>query len=282
MNNQTCCVIGYPIAHSLSPVIHNALYDIYNINCSYTIREVPPGELGRFIQDTQTMNLAGFNITMPYKKEIISHLSADPRLSSVNTVAVREGKLFGTSTDEAGFKKSLSEEGFSYEGKKIVFIGAGAVTGTLAADARKEGAEKITLLNRTLSNAQNLAAGIRADVDVFDSKKTYACIEECDLLVNTTPLGMVGCPSFECFDFLSNLRGDTLVCDLIYQPFITKFLMEATKRGNPTLGGISMLIWQAFFAFEFIFGILPTEEDKETVLKIIEDRQAPIPTLDNQ
>lgn len=282
MKNQTCCVIGYPIAHSLSPVIHNALYDIYDIDCTYIIREVKPGELGRFISDIKNLNLRGFNITMPYKKEIIPYLSVSPSLSSVNTVAVREGKLFGTSTDEAGFMKSLSEEGFSYENKKIVFIGAGAVTGTLAADAKKKGAGKITLLNRTLGNAQKLAAQVRADIDVFDSRKTYACIEECDLLVNTTPLGMVGCPSFERFDFLSNLREDTLVCDLIYQPFITKFLMEATKRGNPTLGGISMLIWQAFYAFEFIFGILPTEKDKETVLKIIEDRQAPVPTLDNQ
>ena len=116
-----------------------------------------PGELGSFISEIPKMNLRGFNITMPYKKEIIPYLSQDPRLESVNTVAVRNGKLMGTSTDEAGFAKSLQEEGFSYKNKSIVFIGAGAVTGMLAADAAAKGAKQITLLNRTLEKAQILA-----------------------------------------------------------------------------------------------------------------------------
>ena len=91
---------------------------------------------------------------------------------------------------------------------------------------------------------------------------------------------MAGCPSFESFDFMANLRPGALVCDLIYHPFTTKFLIEASKHGNPTLGGISMLIWQAFYAFDFFFGILPTEEDKSAILQIIEDRQTPAPSIE--
>ncbi len=278
MNDQTCCVIGYPIAHSLSPLIHNTLYEIYNIDCNYTIREIQPGELKNFILEIPQTNMRGFNVTMPYKKEIIPYLSEDPQTKSVNTVAVRQGMLMGTSTDEAGFLKSLTEEGFSYKNKKIVFIGAGAVTGMLASDAAAKGAKKITLLNRTISNAQKIAESIGAKSDVFDSSKAHPAIKECDLLVNTTPLGMNGFPSFQSFGFLRDLQMDTLVCDLIYNPFATEFLLEASRRGNPTLGGISMLIWQAFYSFDFFFGIMPTKEDKEIIVQKIEDRQEPAPS----
>jgi len=280
MNNQNCCVIGFPISHSLSPVIHNTLYEIYDIGCSYIIREIKPGDLKSFVEGIPQLNLRGFNVTMPYKKEIIPYLSEKTELSSVNTVAVREGRLIGTSTDEAGFARSLAEEDFSYENKKIVFIGAGAVTGTLLADAARKGAKKITLLNRTVQNAKDMAGRYGAYAESFDSKNKYACIEECDLLVNTTPLGMKGCPSFESFDFIANLRPETLVCDLVYHPFATVFLLEASRRGNRTLGGISMLIWQACYAFEFFFGIMPTEADKEVIVQKIEDRQVPAPSLE--
>jgi shikimate dehydrogenase len=280
MKNQTCCVIGYPVSHSLSPLIHNSLYEIYGIDCTYTIREVKPGELKKFVEEIPQISLRGFNITMPYKKEIIPYLSEDPPTGSVNTVAVRDGMLIGTSTDEAGFLKSLDEEGFSYKNKKIVFIGAGAVTGMLAADAASNGAKKITLLNRTVANALAIAEKTGAQADAFDSKKTYPCIEECDLLVNTTPLGMNGCPGFESFGFIENLRPEALVCDLIYNPFDTKLLLKASRQGNPTLGGISMLIWQAFYAFDFFFGIMPTEQDKSVVLQEIEGRQVPDPLIE--
>lgn len=279
MKNQTCCVIGYPISHSLSPLIHNALYELYSIDCTYTIREIQPGQLDRFVKDIKDLNLRGFNVTMPYKKEIIPYLSRDPGLLSINTVCIQDGLLSGISTDEAGFAKSLQEENFSYENKKIAFIGAGAVTGILAADAIKKGAKQIDLLNRTLANAQQLAASVGGNAHIFDTTNSYRCIEECDLLVNTTPLGMRGCPKFKSYDFLGNLRQQTLVCDLIYQPFTTEFLMEASRRGNPTLGGISMLVWQAFYAFHFMFGIMPSEKDKEYILKIIEDRQEPTPSF---
>lgn len=280
MKNQTCCVIGYPVSHSLSPLIHNTLYEIYGIDCNYAIHEVKPGELGNFIKEVPQMNLRGFNITMPYKKDIIPYLSENPQVGSVNTVAVREGMLIGTSTDEAGFARSLDEEGFSYRNKKIVFIGAGAVTGILARDAAAKGANSITLLNRTLANAQGIAKETGASADVFDSKKTYRCIGQCDLLVNTTPLGMKGCPGFESFAFLESLRPNTLVCDLIYHPFTTQLLLEASRRGNPTLGGISMLVWQAFYAFDFFFGIMPTEQDKAAIIQKIEDRHVPAPSLE--
>ena len=266
---RACCVIGYPIRHSLSPVIHNALYERYGINCTYSICEVEPGGLGQFVAEIPDKNIWGFNVTMPYKKDILPYLSNKPDTGSVNSVAVRDGKLIGISTDEAGFAKSLAEAGFTYQDKNIVFIGAGAVTGALAHDAAQKGAKSITLLNRTLEHAQAIAANIGGQAGTFDANRTYACIADADILINTTPQGMAGCPTFESFAFLKNANPSALVCDLIYRPLETDFLKQAASQGNQTLGGISMLIWQAFYAFEHFFGILPNEQDKELVLSKI-------------
>lgn len=271
MNQRICCVIGYPIRHSLSPVIHNTLYGIYNIGCEYVVKEVKPGEIKRFIDEIPENNICGFNVTMPYKKDIIPFLDNIPETNSVNSVAVRDGKLIGISTDEAGFLKSLGEKETSYENKKIVFIGAGAVTGALARDAAKKGAEKIILLNRTVDHAQYIAHEVKGDAQLFDPAITYGCIRDCDILINTTPMGMSGCPPFPSFDFLANLNSGALVCDLIYKPLETDFLKKAAERGNKTQGGLSMLIWQAFYAFHHFFGIMPSEKDKDIVLKKIKD-----------
>ena len=272
MKNKTCCVIGYPIRHSLSPVIHNTLYGIYGIGCEYVIEEVKPGEMCRFMDCIPVRNICGFNVTMPYKKEVIGYLDNVPATDSVNSVAVRDGKLIGISTDEAGFLKSLHEKGASYQNQKIVFIGAGAVTGALARDAAQKGAGKITLLNRTLENAARIADETGGEAMTFDAAKTYDCIRGCDILVNTTPQGMAGCPPFPGFGFLANLNPDALVCDLIYKPLETDFLKKAAQRGNRTQGGLSMLIWQAFYAFHHFFGVMPTERDKEIVLTKIKEQ----------
>jgi Shikimate 5-dehydrogenase len=271
MKQKNCCVIGYPIRHSLSPVIHNTLYGIYGIDCKYTISEVEPGSLDRFVAEIPANNICGFNVTMPYKKDIIPYLTEKPEGNSVNSVAVRNGKLIGISTDEAGFLKSLHEKGFDYKDRKIVFIGAGAVAGALARDAAKKGAAKITLLNRSTDHAQEIAVQTGGFAGKFDANKTYECIQRCDILINTTPQGMAGCPPFESFAFLQNLNPAALVCDLIYRPMETKFLKQAALQGNTTLGGISMLIWQAFYAFEHFFGILPNEKDKKINLEKIKD-----------
>jgi shikimate dehydrogenase len=267
---QTCCVIGYPICHSLSPVIHNTLYEIYKTDCEYGIREIEPGGLNGFVANIPANHICGFNVTMPYKKDIIPYLANTPDGGSVNSVAVRNGQLIGISTDEAGFLKSLQEKGFEYKGQKIVFIGAGAVAGALARDAAQKGAAAITLLNRSAEHAQIIAKEIGGNADSFNAGQTYDCIQNCDILINTTPQGMAGCPPFESFDFLHNVNSNALVCDLIYRPLETDFLKQAALQGNQTLGGISMLIWQAFYAFEHFFGILPNEQDKQIILEKIE------------
>lgn len=268
---MACCVIGYPIRHSLSPAIHNALYARYGLDCEYSVREVPPGGLGAFVEGIPAQGMAGFNVTMPYKQAIIPYLANRPAGGSVNTVAVRNGRLTGFSTDEAGFLKSLLEAGYQYQNRSVVFIGSGAVAGSLARDAVRRGAARVVLLGRSLKKARTLAAEIGCAAGVFDAAAACPEIEGCDMLVNATPQGMSGCAPFAGFAFLNGLPKTAPVCDLVYSPRETDLLKEAARRGNPALGGIHMLVWQAFYAFEHFFGILPDGKDKAHILSKIEN-----------
>lgn len=269
MQHKNFCVIGNPVAHSLSPLIHNTLYKIYGLPYKYFYREVTPDTLPQFIDRLQAEQICGFNITMPLKQDIFPHLAEQHSQTSINTVCVQQNGLCGYSTDEIGFHAALREHGGDFSDAAVVFIGAGAVTSSLAPYARRHGASRITVLNRTAAKAQKIAGTCAGEFGVFDCKKTYTAIREADILINTTPLGMISCPQFESFDFLANLSKKTLVCDLIYKPDPTVFLTKARQNGNATMSGIHMLIWQAFYAFEKFCGILPTQADKEQIMNLL-------------
>ncbi len=265
------CVIGHPVLHSLSPSIHNALYERYKIaDCVYSAIEVLPETLEQFIQNIPTQQIKGFNITMPLKTDILPYLyKQDGSVSNgANTVVVREGKLYGYSTDAAGFHKGLLNCGFDYTKKNIVFIGSGAVSQTLIHDASNRNPAKITVLNRTLEKAEALAHGTLVFADTLDAIARH--MPNCDLLVNTTPLGMSGMQqNFADLSFMEALPQKALVCDLIYSPAQTAFLAKAAQTGHKTLNGLPMLIWQAFYAFEQFLGILPNEKDYETISSML-------------
>ena len=260
------CVIGSPIAHSLSPVIHNTLYEIYGLDCSYGKRLVTPDTLESFLRAVSNEGISGFNITMPLKQDILPYLcEVSPGAEeSVNTVAVRSGKLYGYSTDARGFCASLRQIGMEYGGMNIVFIGAGAVTRLLCKDAAQKSAKSIAIVNRTVEKAQKIARFTNAVPDSLDNISRY--MKDCDLLVNTTPLGMSGTDcDFRSLDFLGLLPGRAAVCDLIYSPAQTSLLKAASARGLKTMNGLGMLIWQAFYSFEKWFGVMPSEADYAAV-----------------
>ena len=264
------CVIGYPIAHSLSPVIHNALYEMYGLDCQYTAYPVDHQSLDSFVGQIHSRGICGFNITMPLKQDILSHLDfvAHDAQDSINTVVVDHGKLCGYSTDAQGFYASLRSLGADYSDKNVVFIGAGAVTSLLCMDAASKQAKSIAVVNRTPCKAQKIAESCHAKAAGLDRIQDFML--QCDLLVNTTPLGMSGTGhNFENLDFIDLLPTCATVCDLIYSPPETDFLMKARTRGLQTMNGLGMLIWQAFYAFEKFCGILPTPQDYQTILSKI-------------
>ena len=264
MNILQYKVIGYPARHSLSPTIHNTLYKIYDIPGKYTFSEIEPSELKVFV-DRVKNELCGMNVTMPFKNEIIKYLDVNHAKYSVNTVKILNGRLIGHSTDEFGFTAALNETGCDIKNKKIVFLGAGAVTKALSFHIKNCGAD-VCILNRTIEKARELATQFKIKYGEFLNEEF---LSEADVIVNATPLGMINGKNFEDFSFLDILKKDTIVFDLNYSKKQTELEKNAEKRGLYAINGLSMLIWQAFGSFDIFFGIKPTVKDKEFIYNSI-------------
>jgi shikimate dehydrogenase len=260
-------VIGLPVCHSLSPAIHTRLYERYGIkNCTYSSCNIAPDDLSNFICRIPEENIGGFNVTMPLKHKILPFLDyTDTSVTDgANTVVVRHGELFGYSTDAAGFFQSLHDQRIQCADKNIVFLGCGTVAKILIRSMIPNNPARITILNRTADKAKRLADGKLVFADSIQNIGLY--MTECDLLIQTTPLGMEGTDQdFSDLSFLHQLNKTACVYDLIYHPARTRLLEQAALHGLNTINGLGMLIWQAFFAFEKFFGILPGREEYRSI-----------------
>jgi|LSQX01.3.fsa_nt_gb shikimate dehydrogenase len=253
-------VIGNPIEHSLSPQIHNTIYEYMNLNYNYVPFKVDSAELKTAIQGIKSLGIKGFNVTIPHKQKIIPYLdkvSEEAMLvGSVNTVKTTDGKLCGYTTDGEGFIKSLNRNNVNIKGKKVLVIGAGGSSRSISIRMAAEEIRSIIILNRTTEKAKAICDIINKNIkpiaiaDVFNDTKFNIYSEEADIIVNTTPVGMYPnnekCP----IDSFISLRPDTVVCDLIYNPRVTQFLSKAENKGCKTINGWGMLIFQAIAAFE--------------------------------
>ena len=275
------CVIGDPIAHSLSPAIYAPLFARHGIDAVYGKVRVCKGELPAFLQLAQEQNFGGFNATMPHKKDLLSlvdELGPSARLhQSVNTVVRCGQKWVGHSTDGDGFSLSLKEQGLSLSGQDVLLLGAGGASSTIALTAMAQDARSLTILNRTAEKAEALAAfverqtGRRCAFGAMEPDAMVRAAERATLLINSTPLGMEGCQGdYEDFTFLDAFSGNT-VCDVIYKPAETRLMAEARRRGKQTVGGIGMLIWQGLAAFRLYFGIEPGKDDRAAVQQSLVD-----------
>lgn len=243
---------------------------MYGFDCTYGKYLVNSDNLSAFLSSLSEENIAGFNITMPLKQDIIPYLTyiSPEAKKGVNTVCVKPDGLYGYSTDAQGFYASLKQIDADYKNRNIVLIGAGAVAELLSKDAITKGAKHITFVNRTIEKAKNLSTEINADADSLSNISLY--MKNCDLLINTTSLGMNGTHhNFESLDFLNLLSKHAVVCDLIYSPMYTTFLQRAASRNLKTMNGLGMLIWQAFYSFEKWFQVLPSETEYATVFSKI-------------
>lgn len=244
-------VIGDPVSHSLSPLIYNTLFDMFHIKADYRAMCITPNTLGAFIASIPIHNIYGFNVTMPLKMAVMPYLrfrDPDARFG-VNTVCVTHRGLYGWSTDGDGFRISLAMDQFSYVDKRMVFIGCGGAGRSIIADALSQQIASLTIINRTPENAAVFTSDRRVRVCTFDDAERVC--RECDLLVNTTPLGMRGYPDqFEDLTFIEELPESALVVDIIYDPVETEFLAAAKAHGNKTYNGLGMLVWQALLAFQ--------------------------------
>ena len=248
-------VIGDPVLHSKSPVLHGAMLSALGLDAAYDARVVRRGELPDYLRWARDHGVAGFNATMPHKEDLLPLLDGiDPaaRLTgAVNTVCLREGAWVGFNTDGAGALSALGEVlGFDPAGSTVTLLGAGGAAKAVALALAEAGAERVRVCNRTLERAGELCARHpRLTPAPFDPDTLERLCRGADLLVNCTSLGMEGCPrQFEGFSFLDALPPHGAVFDLIYHPAETELLAQARRRGLRAMNGLPMLVWQAVLA----------------------------------
>ena len=264
-------VIGDPVLHSKSPVIHGAMLARLGLDdITYTARVVRRGELPDYLVWARENGVIGFNATMPHKEDLVPQMdeldAAARSIGSVNTVRLRDGKLSGHSTDGPGFLAALEHElHISPVGRTITLLGAGGAARAVACALAQAGAARVYVCNRTGERSAALCAldpSGRLIPCWFDHEALSRAAACSNLLVNCTNLGMEGCPGqFADFSFLDALPRGGAVYDLIYHPAETELLRQARRRGLAACNGLSMLVWQAVLALEYFLDRPLSRED---------------------
>ena len=249
-------VIGHPVGHSLSPVMHNAALRHLGIPAVYGSFEVRPEELGTALSGARALGIGGLSVTVPHKEAVMEWLEEiDPvaeRIGAVNTVLNREGRLFGTNTDWLGVKLSLLEAGVELSGKKAVVVGAGGAARAVVYALRELGAE-VEIYNRSFSRAENLARDFGAKAYALSEiNKAFG-----ELIVQTTSVGLKEWKSPVPKTVFKNFR---VAMDIVYVPLKTKFLSEAEDMGCKLIHGLRMLVYQGAEQFRIFTGHEPPVE----------------------
>ena len=254
-------VIGHPIAHSRSPLIHGSWLAEHRIDGSYEAIDVAPGELAAFFARLRSGEFAGGNVTIPHKEAVFALCdSVDPlatTIGAVNTLVVHDGKVHGSNTDYLGFLGNLDAEapGWSDGPNDAMVIGAGGAARAVLVALRRRDGGRVHVLNRTLGNAQALVDDIDGPFEAHGFDAFDELAPQTGLVVNTSSIGMHG-TRFDWLD-LALLPKTTLVTDIVYAPLITPLLAEARAQGLRTVDGLGMLLHQAVPGFEAWFGVRP-------------------------
>ncbi len=268
-------VIGAPIGHSLSPSIQNAALRAAGLDYVYTALPVRAGALTSAVHGLRDAGYVGFNVTIPFKTEIIPLLDAlsedARRIQAVNTVVIEDGRMVGHNTDVAGFLAGFAERGIALTGKKAVLIGAGGAARAALWGLLRSGVSSIVIGVRSVEKGAALAADFAADGDVravsFDDTAWIAACSDADIVVQTTPLGMTPHTAEMPPVDAAMIKPSAVVYDLIYTPAETRFLREARAQGCETINGETMLVAQGAEAFHLWTGKRPDVELMKRVLR---------------
>ena len=268
---KTYAVIGDPIDHSLSPTIHNAAYRELDLECTYIAYRVLQGDLATGIESLKKIKIAGFNITIPHKIEMMRYLDnvdiTCEKIGAVNTVLNDDGILRGFNTDMDGFLEPIKRKEIPIKDSKILLLGAGGASRAIVAGFQKEGARDITIVNRTKENGEKLAEfskqiGLNSrsiyieEINVLDSKF--------DFIVNASSLGLNGEENI----IPSKLMDEqTTVYDIVYKPLKTDLINSAKEKNCKIIYGYEMLLGQAIRSFEiWLDQKAPYEAMKRSIL----------------
>ncbi len=266
-------VMGWPVTHSRSPVIHNHWIRQYGLNGTYGLFPVEPQNIDDAIRGLKALGLAGCNITIPHKVEAMKRMDwVDPlaqRMGAINTIVVQaDGALHGYNNDGFGFIQSLRDDkpDWRADAGPITVLGAGGAARAIVLSLIDEGASEIRLINRTRVKADALAQEFGQVVTAYDWSERHDALAGCALLINTTNQGMHGQPDLDLQ--LDQLPTSALVADAIYIPLETALLAQARQRGNTGVNGLGMLLNQARPAFKAWFGVMPeiTPELRQAII----------------
>ncbi len=246
-------VIGNPIDHSLSPKLQNFWLKENNIDATYDKTKLENHEIQNFIQDIKEQKIAGCNVTVPFKKTVISFLDKlspeAEQTQSVNTITVDNGSLVGHNTDIAGFSRAIKKLNFNTKGKKVLILGAGGVVPSIIFALKNMHVQEITISNRTRDKAENLK-------NLFDDLKIleWGKLTDFHMVINATSLGLN--KEKINLDF-SSLGNNKLFYDVIYNPNETPFLQMGKQLGHKTENGKTMFVYQALESFKLWHKIEP-------------------------
>ncbi len=281
---RICALIGDPIEHTMSPVMHNTAYKKLGLDYAYIPFRVKPEELPRAVAGLKALNVRGFNVTIPHKVSIIPFLdSLDPlaeKIGAVNTVVNEDGELRGYNTDATGFIQALLGRKVEPKDKNAVILGAGGASRAISYILAERGAH-LTILNRKLELdwAEKIGQFIREDlgreVRVLEltPKLLGKALEGADILVNATSVGMSPAGGKSLVP-ARLLRRRLVVFDIVYNPMMTRLLKEAKAAGSQVIGGIDMLAWQGALAFEKWTGqAAPLNLMRREAVKILESHE---------
>jgi shikimate dehydrogenase len=294
MTLKKVAVIGYPVKHSLSPKLHGYWINQYKeelkakgIEAEYGMLEVAPEDLEKTLLGLKDNGYVGCNLTVPHKEaalKIVKNISSQAKIvGAINTIHIEEsGSLFGNNTDVGGFLDNIIDSisnnyRFDFSLGKVVVIGAGGASrAVIAGLATVIKAREIVIINRTKERAEKIKSDLenitidglsyKSSITIANWEDRNNILEDANLLVNTTSLGMIGKPELDIN--LDKLPTSALVTDIVYKPLETTLLKNARNRGNKVVDGLGMLLYQAQGGFELWFGIKPevTEDLRKFIL----------------
>ena len=271
------CLIGSPVGHSGSPAMYNYSFARTGIDAAYLAFEIPLEQVKEGVAALKTLQVGGFNITMPCKTavaELLDELSPAAKLiGACNTVTVGEdGKLTGHNTDGMGFVRNLHENGVEVQGKKLVVLGAGGAATAICVQTALDGASEIAIFNRkdefyangehTVEKLRQAVPGCKVSITPLEDSAALAeAVKGCVILVNATKVGMKPLDGETLID-PALFRSDLVVADTVYNPRETRMIQEAKAAGcKAAIGGIGMLLWQGVAAFKLFTGKdMPAQE----------------------
>lgn len=259
---KTIGILGWPVAHSLSPAMHNAAFTDLALDYSYIPLPVHPDHLEQAIQGLKSMGFIGANVTIPHKVTIMPFLDElDPSAQlagAVNTIVIKEGKIIGYNTDAQGFILSLTSKNVIIKDKTAVIMGAGGAARAVVCGLLAHGIKKIIIGTRSLQKAEDFITTFPNHNNLqacnWDEQIFRDGIKQCDILINCTPIGMEASSQETLPVDWQFVPKTAVICDLIYNPPLTPFLLAAQNHGHMIINGAGMLIEQGALAFELWTG----------------------------